>query len=88
VQEGGGAQGAYLEAIEPGTTAARRAELERSLREYCERDTLGMVRLAGAHGKRSVDVSADISPEPFSGHNAHIFTDSGGVEQRQPLGSR
>jgi hypothetical protein len=48
VQEGGGAQGAYLEATEPGTTAARRAELERSLREYCERDTLGMVRVARA----------------------------------------
>jgi hypothetical protein len=48
VQEGGGAQAAYLEAIAPGTTEARRDELRRSLREYCERDTLAMVRVSRA----------------------------------------
>lgn len=48
VQDGGGAQAAYVEAIAPETTDERRAELERSLREYCERDTLGMVRVARA----------------------------------------
>jgi hypothetical protein len=45
VQEGGGAQGAYLEAIEPGTAEARRDELRRSLREYCARDTEGLARI-------------------------------------------
>ena len=48
VQEGGGAQGAYLEAIAPETVEARRDELRRSLRAYCERDTLAMVRVARA----------------------------------------
>ena len=45
VQDGGGAQTAYLEAISPETTPARKAELERQLRAYCALDTLGTVRL-------------------------------------------
>ncbi len=48
MQDGGGAQAAYVEAIAPETTDERRAELGRSLREYCARDTLGMVRVARA----------------------------------------
>jgi len=48
VQEGGGAQEAYLEAIDPGTTEARRDELRQGLFDYCKRDTLGMIRVARA----------------------------------------
>lgn len=36
---------AFREAIAPGTTAERRAELERQLLDYCHLDTLAMVRL-------------------------------------------
>ena len=46
VQEGGQAQGAYLEAIHPNTPPGRRETLQRDLLAYCERDTLAMVRLA------------------------------------------
>ncbi|AVO47899.1 DUF2779 domain-containing protein [Melaminivora suipulveris] len=53
VQDGGGAQQAYLEAIAPDTRAARRAALRRQLLAYCRLDTWAMVRLwaafTGAH---------------------------------------
>ena len=45
VQEGGQAQGAYLEASHPNTPPGRRETLQRDLLAYCERDTLAMVRL-------------------------------------------
>lgn len=45
VHEGSGAQAAYLEAINPDTRAARKAELESQLLRYCAHDTLGMVRV-------------------------------------------
>lgn len=48
VQDGGGAQQAYLEAIAPATSAARKAELERQLLAYCHLDTWAMVRLWAA----------------------------------------
>lgn len=47
VQDGGQAQLAFVEAIAPGTTAARKQVLKRALLAYCERDTEAMVRLAG-----------------------------------------
>lgn len=46
VQSGDGAQAAYAEAIRPETTPARRAEIERALLEYCQRDTEAMVAVA------------------------------------------
>lgn len=46
VRDGGGAQQAYAEAIAPGTSAARRAELQEQLLRYCAHDTLAMVRIA------------------------------------------
>lgn len=46
VQDGGGAQMAYLEMIDSGCTPERKAKLERSLLEYCKLDTYAMVRLA------------------------------------------
>ncbi|MHB1544671.1 MAG: DUF2779 domain-containing protein [Gammaproteobacteria bacterium] len=47
VQNGGGAQDAYREAIAPGISKKRKMQLERALREYCQRDTEALVRLAG-----------------------------------------
>lgn len=46
IQDGMEASEGYLEAIDPATPSARRAELERQLRRYCRFDTEGMVRLA------------------------------------------
>lgn len=45
VRDGGMAMDAYREAIAPSTTAARRAEIQSQLLEYCELDTLAMVRM-------------------------------------------
>ena len=45
VASSGDAPLAYLEAISPETTDARRAELDGALRRYCANDTLAMVRL-------------------------------------------
>jgi hypothetical protein len=36
---------AFLEAIKPGTTAERKAQLERELLDYCALDTEAMVRV-------------------------------------------
>jgi hypothetical protein len=45
ISDGGEAQAAYVEAIAPYTSAARRDELRANLLSYCERDTLAMLRL-------------------------------------------
>jgi hypothetical protein len=45
VQDGGGAQLAYQEAIAPETLPQRRSELRKSLLRYCRLDTFAMVRL-------------------------------------------
>lgn len=55
VQHGGDAQMAYLEAIDPATPPARRAELEAQLERYCRLDTEAMLRLAGALASRERD---------------------------------
>lgn len=46
VGDGGAAQLAWREAIDPDTTPERHAQLRAQLVEYCGRDTLAMVRLA------------------------------------------
>lgn len=46
VKDGGSAQEAYIEAIAPGTTDARRKALDVALRAYCGRDTEAMIVLA------------------------------------------
>ncbi len=47
IQEGTGAQVAYIEAALDGTTpAARKAEIEQRLKVYCRQDTWAMVRVA------------------------------------------
>jgi hypothetical protein len=46
VQDGGEAQGAYMEIIDAATTQERRDALTRELMEYCKTDTLAMVKLA------------------------------------------
>jgi hypothetical protein len=45
VQHGGAAVEAYAEILSPDTPAARQLELIQSLKAYCARDTLAMVRL-------------------------------------------
>lgn len=45
VQDGGGAQAAYLEAVDPATSAERRDALRTRLLDYCRLDTFAMVRL-------------------------------------------
>lgn len=45
VQDGGAAMHAYVEAIDQGTSAARKGQIERQLLDYCHLDTLAMVRL-------------------------------------------
>jgi hypothetical protein len=47
VQDGTGAQAAYLEAVSAGTAEGRKKELEEGLRRYCGMDVRGMVELAG-----------------------------------------
>lgn len=48
VQDGGGAQDAFLEAaVTPGTSEARKRELHDQLWRYCRLDTFAMVRLWG-----------------------------------------
>ena len=47
VQDGTAAQQAYLEAINPETTEARKAELRERMLAYCAMDTMAMVRLVG-----------------------------------------
>jgi hypothetical protein len=51
VRDGLAAQLAYLEAIKPETTAARREALERALLHYCRQDTLALVRLVEFFGR-------------------------------------
>ena len=45
VQDGYAAMEAFIEAIQPATSAERKADLERQLLAYCRLDTLAMVRL-------------------------------------------
>ena len=48
VQDGGAAMDAYLEALSPQTTAARKAAIEQQLLAYCALDTRALVRLWAA----------------------------------------
>ncbi|WP_298135496.1 DUF2779 domain-containing protein [Acidiferrobacter sp.] len=50
VQDGGGAQEAYREAIDPATAPERKKVLDEALRRYCGRDTQALVRLASFLG--------------------------------------
>ena len=45
VKDGGMAMSAYCEAIDPGTTEERKAEIRQQLLAYCRLDTFAMVRL-------------------------------------------
>jgi len=45
VRDGGGAQRAFLELIDPVTETARRQQLKTNLLAYCRRDTEAMVEL-------------------------------------------
>ena len=45
VQDGTGAQTAFLEAIHPEITIKRRQNLEQKMLKYCEMDSMAMVKL-------------------------------------------
>jgi hypothetical protein len=51
IQEGMAASAAYLEAIDPETSAARKEEIREELLKYCKHDTEAMVRLVGFFAK-------------------------------------
>ena len=53
VQDGMMAQQAYLEIINVKTTKERKISLTNSLSEYCEMDTLAMVRLIQKLSKKN-----------------------------------
>ncbi|MCD6734906.1 MAG: DUF2779 domain-containing protein, partial [Burkholderiaceae bacterium] len=50
VQDGTGAQKAYLEAVSEGTGEERKTEVEEGVRRYCGMDIEAMVALAGFLG--------------------------------------
>ena len=47
---------AFLEAISPQTAAARKAEIEQQLLDYCALDTYAMVRLWAAFSRTTLKV--------------------------------
>jgi hypothetical protein len=51
VQSGDMVEPVYFEMVDVGTTAERKAALKEALLTYCERDTLGMVRVAEFLGR-------------------------------------
>lgn len=51
IQEGMGASVAYLEAIDPETSAERKEEVREELLKYCKHDTEAMVRLVAFFSK-------------------------------------
>lgn len=48
VQDGGQAQEAYAEAVDPKTSSHRKKELQRNLSAYCKMDTLALVKIIKA----------------------------------------
>jgi hypothetical protein len=52
IKDGGMAMEAYVEAIDPGTSVTRKAQIERELKEYCALDTEAMIRIWEAFGGR------------------------------------
>jgi hypothetical protein len=52
IKDGGMAMEAYVEAINPGTSAERKAEIERELKAYCALDTEAMIRIWEVFGGR------------------------------------
>lgn len=52
VQHGGMAMDAFIEAIHPGSTPERKAEIDRQLTAYCKLDTYAMVKLWEAFSGR------------------------------------
>jgi hypothetical protein len=52
IKDGGMAMEAYVEAIDPQTSAERKAEIERELKAYCALDTEAMIRIWEAFGGR------------------------------------
>ena len=65
VQDGGTAMEAFTEAIQPGTTAERKSEIERQLMAYCRLDTFAMVRLwQFFSGRNETALQDNAAPHP------------------------
>ncbi len=62
VQDGGGAQTAYLEALHSQTSPARKAELRAQLWAYCRLDTFAMVRVWAHLAGRTALSRDDLAP--------------------------
>ena len=56
VQDGSMAMEAFMEAISPQTSAARKAKIEQQLLDYCALDTYAMVRLWAAFSRTTLKV--------------------------------
>lgn len=56
VQDGGMAMNAFLEALAPQTSVARKAEVEKQLLAYCTLDTYAMVRLWSLFSGQSLEI--------------------------------
>ena len=54
VGDGGMAQDAYREAVDPGTPEGRRLQIRAAMLEYCKQDTLAMVKIAHAWSARCI----------------------------------
>jgi len=52
IKDGGMAMEAYVEAIDPTTSAERKAQIERELKAYCALDTEAMIWIWEAFGGR------------------------------------
>ena len=67
VQDGGGAQAAFLEAVHPDTPAICAQEIGRQLWRYCRLDTFAMVRLwAHLAGRKQFISPIDIAESPHA----------------------
>jgi hypothetical protein len=51
IKDGGMAMDAYVEAIDSGTSAERKEQIERELKAYCALDTEAMVRIWVLRGR-------------------------------------
>jgi len=96
VQDAGAAMEAFCEAIQPGTTAERKSEIERHLLAYCQLDTLGMVRLWEFFtGRNNSDTVITLQPNASTKKNpeslvaevlGNVGTDIATVSYREPIG--
>ena len=62
VRDGGAAGRAYLEAIDPATSAERREHLRRDMLEYCGHDTLALMKVVEVFSRSRAESSQPVLP--------------------------